>query len=56
MPDETIGKLKKAVLEGDTEGAEQWAKKAIEKGVDPVRRAVEGHRDLADRNGQGRYP
>lgn len=39
MREEILESLKEAVIKFDTEGAEKWAKKALEKGVNPTKTA-----------------
>lgn len=58
MNEEILENLKKAVTEFDAEGAEKWAKKAVEKGVDPIEAAdslTQGIRQIGEGFGKGEY-
>lgn len=58
MNEEILENLKKAVTEFDAEGGEKWAKKAVEKGVDPIEAAdalTQGIRQIGEGFGKGEY-
>lgn len=56
MSDEILKNLKKAVIEYDTEGATSWARKAVEKKIDPTKALdvmTEAVRYIGDGFGKG---
>ena len=56
MSDEILKNLKKAVIEYDTEGATSWARKAVEKKIDPIKASdamTEAVRYIGDGFGKG---
>ena len=53
---ETLGNLKRAVIEYDNEGAASWAKKAVEEKIDPTKALdalTEAIRQVGERFGRG---